>query len=508
MAIFVSFYILLGLLTSLFFVLSLGSCILLSYLGSLLIDIYKANGIQGVLRVVIVQGLNLISYILLGLVVLVTIYVNSLSIVINLDLCLYSPIIKVVFPTIIYIMIYICLFVKSVEIALYHKLNFLYYIGKMSKFFILVWLIYMVVFILLVLISKSVDPAFLDNYFVWMADNTGGSGFGGGSASPGGGNPGGSPGSNDIALNALAMAKGKEVDNSNLYNRNTDALVLDNRNTDALILDNRREIGNSPPPFRTTNTITMSDHRVVEAWGNRRGAVCLERPILPGINTILPSEEDGIFRVLPDGQRVLPEDWVPLPELMSKYVGETPDHLKDPSGPVEETESEHILREGDPWVLDTLAKDLLDQIKAEDPYISQDVTFKYIHTMKDYLGVQYDIAVKKQEISMFRAYHGHPEYGVDLDYGLCYFLDEGGNKIHIKKLTTLLDELIKLRKEGTPFQRDLIALETRHPLLNKYEGGIMHKMQRWADIELLAGEDYAIKQSLDQSIFFDKYYKK
>lgn len=133
------------------------------------------------LRVVIVQGLNLISYILLGLVVLVTIYVNSLSIVINLDLCLDSPILKVVFPMIIYIMIYKCLFVKSVEIALYHKLNFLYYIGKMFKFFILVWLIYMVIFILLVLISKSVDPVFLDNYFVWMADNTGGSGFGGGS---------------------------------------------------------------------------------------------------------------------------------------------------------------------------------------------------------------------------------------------------------------------------------------------------------------------------------------
>lgn len=473
MAIFVSFYILLGLLTSLYILLSLGSCILLGYLGSLLINFYKANRLE--LRVVIVQGLNLINYIILGLVVLGTIYVCGISIVIDLDLYLDSTILKVVFPTIIYIMIYKCLFVKSVNIALYRKLNFLYYIGKMYEFFILVCLLNMAIFILLVLISKSVESDFLYNYFVLMADNTGGSEGGSpssGGGNPGGGNPGGPSGLNDVTSTALVSRRG-EADRSDWYKQ---------------IVDESTEGVNKITTSNIKNVLNSEREVVFSGYTNDR--VLIKHPTN-------------------QNQFAMPKGWRPFDQLISEYLGKTPEHLKDPRSPIEETISEASLRRCEnPEEFEIYLMELLDMVNKEDTrYLPPQVGADYLELMRDYLGVQYKIAVHKQTISMLRAEQGHLEYHIDIEQGLCYLIDSEGNKVCGSRLSILVDELKELGDEGSYYQKGLMSLERQYPLLKRYEGGVTQKMQRWADPELLSKEDHAIKHALDQSVFYDKHFK-
>lgn len=461
---------------------SLASGILLGYLASPIINIYKANGLQEVLRVCLVKGLYLISSLLQWLVVLGTIYVSGIAIILEIDLCLDSPILKVLFPTIIFIIIYICIYVNSVNITLERKVRFLHSIGKMYEFLFLVWAINMVIFLLLVLISidvdyvlisKDLDSVFLDKYFVWMEGDTGGSGFEGGSPLPEGGNPGGPSGVNEALL-----ASSLSLTNEELSSWNLEREAESNAGVKGITTSNLGDI------------LNPEEEVLLAGW----------------------SKKEVIFIKLPNGQYVLPEGWKPLPELITEYVGKTPEELKTPRSPIEETNRESFIRRIDNSDdYDCLLFELIDSVNAgleECNFISQDVAEEYLNKLIDYMGVQYDVAVNKQTISMLRAQHGHLDYHLGIRKGICYLLDSEKNKVCKSELSDLIGELKKQSVEGTELQNQLTSLEIKHPILRKFEGGLNAKMLRWNDITILTKEKYAVQHALDQSVFFDKYLRK
>lgn len=127
--------------------------------------------------------------------------------------------------------------------------------------------------------------------------------------------------------------------------------------------------------------------------------------------------------------------------------------------------------------------------------------------MIDYLGVQYEVAVNKQTISLLRAEHGHLNYHLDVVKGVCYLLDSERNKVCQSQLSIVLDALKEQAVVGTALQKDLNSLEIKYPMLRKFEGGVHDKMMRWNDISILAEKNNAIQHALEQSRYFSKFFR-